>query len=274
MSEIKYIDIHSHLHGKEFDVDRSAILKKLTEANTATIVVGTDYVESKKAVDLAQANENIWASVGIHPVDKVDEVFVVEKFLFLAKQPKVVVIGECGLDYYWPTRGGWKNGEAQEKERQQNLFKAQIQVAIDLNLPLMIHGRPSEKTMDAYEDILEILESYKTEAGDRLRGNIHFFVGTKEIAKRFLALGFTMSFTGVLTFTEQYDEVIQYLPLQAIMAETDSPYATPAPHRGQRNDSSYVDLVYKKIAEIRGEDVEVVREALNTNARNMFSLQF
>lgn len=273
MSEIRYIDIHSHLHDKEFDADREAILKKLADAQTATIVIGTDYAESKKAVELAQANQNIWSSVGIHPVDKTDEVYVEEKFLYLAKQPKVVAIGECGLDYYWPTRGGWKNGEQNEKERQQKLFAAQIQIAIDLNLPLMIHGRPSEKTMDAYEDILKILEEFKVKAGDVLRGNIHFFVGTKEIAKRFLALGFTMSFTGVLTFTKQYDEVIQFLPLAAMLAETDSPYATPMPHRGERNDSSYVSLVYKRIAEIRGEDEETIRTALNANARSMFALQ-
>lgn len=268
----EFIDVHTHLHGKEFDADRNAVLKKLKEGNIAAITIGTDYEESEKAVLLAKEEPCIFAAVGIHPVDRMDAVFEKERFETLAKNPKVVAIGECGLDYYWPSRNGWKEGEEKEKDRQRELFTSQIQIACELDLPLMIHGRGSVGSMDAYEDILKILFLNKQIYTDKLRGDIHFFAGTREIAKAFLGLGFTMSFTGVITFSRDYDEVLQTLPLSAILAETDSPYATPTPHRGKRNDSSFIPLIYQKIALIRGEDIEIVKKTIQDNAKKLFKV--
>jgi TatD DNase family protein len=190
----------------------------------------------------------------------------------MAEYPRVVAIGECGLDYYWPADGGWVNGEMEEKKRQAELFKRQIAIAVAVDKPLMIHGRPTKGSMDAYEDILVILKEAKRTHGNRVRGNIHFFVGTLPIAEQFFALDFTISFTGVITFARDYDEVIRSAPIDRIMSETDSPYVAPVPYRGKRNEPMYVQEVVKKIAEIRGEDFEIVRKALVANALRTFKI--
>lgn len=138
----------------------------------------------------------------------------------------------------------------------------------------MIHCRDSEKSLaDAHRDAIGIFAAKKKEAGERLRGNIHFFSQTTEIAREYFALGFTISFTGVITFTHEYDEVVRFAPLDHIMAETDCPYVAPAPYRGKRNEPIYVEEVVKKIAELRGEDFEVVREALVQNAFRVFNIK-
>jgi TatD DNase family protein len=138
----------------------------------------------------------------------------------------------------------------------------------------MLHGRPSRGSMDAYEDMLIILENAKKKHGTRLRGNAHFFVGNIDIATRFIALGFTMSFSGVITFTKDYDDVVRFLPSTMILAETDSPYATPAPFRGKRNSPMYVQEVVAKIAVLRNEPFEEVRMQMLENAKRMFDLTF
>ena len=135
----------------------------------------------------------------------------------------------------------------------------------------MIHGRPSRTSMDAYHDILEILNSYKNEKGN-LRGNVHFFAGDIDIAKKFLDLGFTMSFTGVITFARDYDEVIRYIPPNSIMSETDAPYVAPVPYRGGRNEPVYVIEVVRQIAQIRREKESLVGERLLNNAKSIFLL--
>jgi TatD DNase family protein len=134
--------------------------------------------------------------------------------------------------------------------------------------PLMIHGRPTKGTMDAYEDILLLMKRHL-----KVIGNIHFFVGNISTAKQFLDIGFTMSFTGVLTFTHDYDEVVRYIPLDRIMAETDAPYVAPVPHRGGRNEPAFVVETVGAIARIRGEDEKLLNEALLVNARHLFQLE-
>jgi len=182
----------------------------------------------------------------------------------LATHPKVVAIGECGLDYFrsqssrsksnlgeepagdgerFDLAGGSLTSE-KERERQKQIFEAQIKLAVSEDLPLMIHCR------DAHKDVLEILESYKKESGEKLRGNIHFFSGDIDTAKKYFSLGFTISFTGVITFTDDYNDVIRNSPIENILAETDAPYVAPVPHRGQRNEPVYMKEVIKKIAVI------------------------
>lgn len=269
MKNSRYIDAHSHLNDTRFEADMDDVLLRMREASVATIVVGTDKEMSDRAIALAEKHSDVWATIGQHPTDKHDEVFNYEKYRLMAKNQRVVAIGECGLDYYWPT-----NSESHkdfgdidiEKKRQYELFAEQIALAEETGLPLMIHGRPTPKTMDAYEDIIKML------IGRSVRGNIHFFVGNVEIAKKFLDLGFTMSFTGVLTFARDYDEVVRYVPMDMIHAETDAPYVAPVPHRGKRNEPTFVREVVRKIAEIRGQNEQSVGEALLLNSRKSFKL--
>lgn len=252
----RFFDIHSHLnfpdHWKDFD----EVIKRLKETETHTIVVGTDFESSKIAVDLADKHKEIYACIGIHPVDNPSQSFEKDKFEALIKHPKVVAVGECGLDFFHADKDA-------DYERQKKLFLDQLNFALAHDKPVMVHAR------DAYEELLEILRPMKKEYGEKLRGNVHFFAGDVGIAKRFFDIGFTISFTGVITFTRDYDEVIKSAPLEMIMSETDAPYVAPVPYRGKRNEPSYVKEVVKSIAEVRGESEETVRAALVNNALSM-----
>lgn len=268
---MNYIDLHSHIHDKAFDEDRDAVIAEMTEKGFATITVGTDLIESKKAIQAAEMYEHVWATVGVHPVDNRNEEFNKEVYRELLSHPKVVGLGECGLDYYHLRE--FDGNKDAEVDRQQRLFMEQIELAVECDKPLMLHGRPDEG-MDAYEDMLHILTNAKKKYGDRLRGNAHFFVGTVEVARQFNDLGFTVSFSGVITFAKMYEEVVKTVPLDMMHAETDSPYATPAPHRGKRNTPLYVEHIYEKIAELKGMEKEEVRVQLVENAKRVFGLTF
>lgn len=264
----KYFDIHSHLNDSRFADDLNEVVSRMRSSNTSTIVVGTDMEMSKRAIELAEEHRDIWATIGLHPTDNHREEFDVSAYEHMAAHPRVVAIGECGLDYYWPAHDGWASGEKEEKLRQRELFEKQIMIAERAHKPLMIHGRPTKGSMDAYEDILEILHAYPS-----VRGNVHFFVGDTVIAKKFLERGFTMSFTGVLTFSGDYDEVVRFLPLESIMSETDAPYVAPKSVRGKRNEPSFVQETVKCIADIRKQDESTVSEALVENAFRVFHLR-
>jgi len=265
----QYFDIHSHISFSEFDKDRKTVIVCMRDEDVWTITVGVDYKSSKKAAEMAEKLDGFFATIGQHPSDNRKEKFILNKYKKLIIHPKVVAVGECGLEYF---RMPKHTPEDDEKKRQKELFKVHIQLALDSNKPLMLHCRPSQNSMDAYEDVLDILRFYYKIYGRKLHGNVHFFVGTKEIAKRFLEIGFTFSFTGVITFTNNYDEVIRFLPLDMIMSETDCPFVAPVPYRGGRNEPTYVVEVVKKIAEIRGEDFEKVRAQLVENALRVFDI--
>lgn len=252
----KYFDIHSHLNSSKYEQDLEEVIGRLKESDTHTIVIGTDLENSRRAVEIAEGHDGIYASVGIHPVDDPSITFDATAFEELMKSPKVVAVGECGLDFF-------QADKTQDYERQAKLFLDQIEFAVKHDKPLMIHGRNAE------EEIVSFLEPLKAKYGGKLRGNVHFFAGTPLVAERFFAIGFTVSFTGVITFTTDYDEVIRKAPLNMIMSETDAPYVAPVPHRGKRNEPGYVSLVVARIAEIRGEDPELVRRALVENALSM-----
>ncbi|MBP9771836.1 MAG: TatD family hydrolase [Candidatus Pacebacteria bacterium] len=263
----KHIDIHSHLNFSQFDADREEIIAKMKEEGMATITVGTDKKTSKEAVELASRNPHLFATIGIHPThieesEGVWEVFD-EAYYESLLSPKVVAIGECGLDYFRTPIDA--NEARMNANKQKELFVAQIDFALKHDLPLMIHGRPSKGTTDAYEDIIEILT---TKPG--IRGNIHFFVGDIPTAKKFLDLGFTLSFDGPITFVPDYDEVIKFVPEDMIMAETDSPFAAPVPHRGKRNEPLFVSHIIKRIAELRGLEEEYVSSRMLQTAKRVF----
>lgn len=263
---VDYIDIHSHLYFKDFDSDREEVIARMKEQGIATISIGTGVETSRQSVDLAHAHENMYACVGMHPADVADA-YVPEEIDLLAEDPKVLAIGECGFDYFR------LEGNTEEiKKAQKEVFEYQIQLALKVGKPLMLHCRASKGSQDAYHDTLNILEKYHKEYGSKLSGNAHFFAGDMEALKRFLNIGFTVSFTGVITFTHDYDELIRHTPLESLHAETDAPFVAPMPHRGSRNSPEYVPYVVSAIARIKGEDEEKVKKTLISNAQRVFRL--
>ncbi len=268
----KYIDNHAHLNFRAFDADREETIARASAASVGIINVGTQKDTSELAVELAEKYDNCFAIVGLHPVhtsksfhDEKEigeggkeftsrgEVFDYEYYKDLCKHPKVVGIGECGLDYYRP--------EEDTKEIQRKAFEEQINLSLETKKPLMLHLRES------YSDALEILKKYPG-----VKGNAHFFAGTLDEARGFLDLGITMSFTGVITFAKQYKELVEFIPLNMMLSETDCPYVAPIPYRGKRNEPLYVIEVIKKIAEIKNMPLEQVGEQLMENSRRAWGI--
>jgi len=263
--QFKYIDIHCHPNLKGLKEEQNEVVVRMREEGIAGIVVGVDLESSKEAVRLAEQHDNLWACIGLHPNYAGEKTFDETEFEKLVMRPRVVGIGECGLDFFRP------EGDLEEaKVKQWEALKAQVAFALKHNKPLMVHCRPSKNSMDAYRDFLSFIEP-KTKEG--LKGNMHFFVGNLEVAQRFWDVGFTTSFTGVLTFTQEYDEVVRAAPPDMILTETDAPYAAPMPHRGKRNEPAFVPLVTAAIARIRGEEEEAVGQKILENARRVFGIE-
>jgi TatD DNase family protein len=237
----------------------------MLENDIGALVVGVDKASSESAIALAQNHENIFASVGLHPNDVLLEEFNFDEFSELCSNSKVRAIGECGLDYYRP--------EDLDKivAKQKEVFEQHIELAVKYDLPLMIHSRPSKGTQDAYLDTIDMLDSKKREYGDKLRGDMHFFVGGVDEARSFMELDFSLSYTAVITFSHDYDEVIRSVPLTSLLSETDSPFVAPAPNRGKRNEPTAVQKVIESMALIRNEDIEKVRAQILANSAKKFS---
>ncbi len=262
----EFFDIHSHLYFSDYDTDREEEIRKMKEKGIGTITIGTGVEDSEKAIELAEKHENMFACVGQHPGDMTQDSVYDIRLEALAHHPRVVAIGECGLDYF-----RMDPGDTQLKAIQKDIFEKHIDLALKVKKPVMLHIRSSKGTMDAYHDALDILETRKAQSPE-LRGNAHFFAGNMEILKRFLAIGFTVSFTGVITFTHDYDEFVKATPLDMMMSETDAPFVAPVPFRGTRNSPVYVDEVVKRIAEIRGEPLQEVQKALISNVSRHFGI--
>jgi len=276
----KYIDVHSHVNFKAFDEDRDAVIERALDNDTWIINVGTQVNTSKNAIELAHKYpEGVYAIIGLHPIhtgasyhDKQElgeegeeftsrgEVFDENIYRELLKDEKVVALGECGLDYY--------RTEEESTEKQKKAFIEQIKLANEVGKPLMLHIR------DAYSDALKILKEhvYPAKGGEKVKGVVHFFVGNTEEAKSFLDFGFMLSFTGVLTFTHNYDEVVKNTPLDMILTDTDAPYVAPVPYRGKRNEPLYVKEIVKKIALIKNLPETEVAEAIVANAKRLFGI--
>ena len=269
---MKYFDAHTHVNFVAYNDDREDVILRAKDAGVGMNVVGTQINTSKDAVALAEKYDNVYATIGLHPIHTSKsyhdvkelgeggkeftsrgEVFDSAAYEELGQSPRVIAIGECGLDYF--------RTEADTKNVQTKAFIEQIELANKLGKPLMLHIR------DAYEDALEVIKVHA-----KVRGDVHFFAGDWVIAKKFLDIGFTLSFTGVITFTHDYDEVIKNAPLDMLLSETDAPYVTPVPHRGKRNESSYIPLIVQHIAGIRGEHIDVVREQFMANAARVFKI--
>ncbi len=269
---MKYMDIHSHLGFEDYGNDLDEVIKRMKDLDVGTIAVGADLKSSEDAVRVAIENENVWACIGQHPNEKRDEIFDVAKYEGLIKNNKVVAVGECGLDYSNRISNIEYGISDEEKLRQKKLFEVQIDFAIKYNKPLMLHIRDGKKSTGAFSDALEILNSKFKNQNSTLRGNLHFFTSNLTNAKKFIEIGFTISFPGIITYIRDFDKVIKNIPLEMIHVETDAPFASPVPHRGERNEPSYIIEVVKKIAELRGEDLEMVRKQLIKNSESLFRL--
>lgn len=263
-----YFDVHSHVTFKAYDQDLPEVLSRMEEERVHTITVGVDLATSREAVRFAEEHEGFYATIGLHPTDTVTETFDAKDYGELAKHPKTVGVGEFGLDFFRA-----EGDIAAEKKRQMQEFEKQLEFAIAHDLPLMLHCRPSKGSYDAYETVLDRLEDEFKRVGEKLRGNSHFFVGNVDVARRFYDIGFTTSFTGVITFAREYDDVVRFAPRDRILTETDSPFASPIPFRGKRNEPNYVKYVVETIARIRGAESEDIRRAVVANAERLFRLK-
>lgn len=260
---MKYFDAHSHVTAKEYDLDLEEVLARMQEHDVGTITVGVDRQTSEDAISFAESRDTFYATIGLHPCDTPTEGFDEQAFEALVTHPKVVGIGECGLDYFRP-----ENATPEDKKRQRDTFEKQIHFAIKHLKPLMLHCRVSKGSMDAYEDVLDMLEPLK----GQVAGNVHFFTGDVAIARRFYNLNFSTSFTGVITFAREYDDVVRFAPVDMLLTETDSPYAAPVPFRGKRNEPSYVRHVVSALAGITGLPEGKLAEQIVENAIRVFGL--
>ncbi|HKL88824.1 MAG TPA: TatD family hydrolase [Salinibacter sp.] len=256
------IDTHAHLYLDQFDEDRDAVLSRARDARVETIVMPAIDVSSiQQAVDLCEAHDGLYAMTGLHPSETdeaTDEDFAAVKEW--CDHPSIVAVGESGLDYYW---------DRSFDDRQQAFFRRHIRLAIEADLPLVIHNR------EATEDILSILEEEhaRTDAPERMRGILHCYVDPSEVAERAWALGFYVGVGGIMTFSNsEVDEYVADVPLDHIVVETDSPYLAPEPNRGDRNEPAYVRHVADALARIKDVPIREVEEVTSRNARDIYEL--
>lgn len=263
------IDVHCHLNFHSFEKDSDEVIKRAHDAGVTKIInVGTKIDSSQQAVDLAEKYEHLYAIVGVHPhhADKLEPNWIgeLEK---LAKKPKVVGIGEIGMDFY-----SYKSNGIVDPKLQEEVFRKQIELAIKLKLPLQIHNRHAGK------EIIKILEDYKNELLDP-PGMFHCMSGDLDFQKKALDLGFYLGFDGNITYEglapgedTLLTDLIKDTPIGRIVTETDAPFLTPVPHRGKRNEPSYVIIVGQFIAQTKGISFEKLKDQTTLNAQKLFNL--
>ncbi len=249
---------HAHYDDSRFGPDREAVIKKLKETGIGCIInVGSSMNSSRVSLEMAKKYDMVYSSVGVHPHD-VQEMKEsdLEVLLAMTAYDKIVAIGEIGLDYYYDNA---------PREIQKLWFREQLKLAVELDLPVIIHSR------EASEDTYDILFENNAHS---VGGVIHCFSGSAEMARRYTDLGYYIGIGGVVTFknAKKLVEVVKEVPLSRILVETDAPYLTPEPHRGKRNDSSFIPHIIEKIAEIKGLTKEEVETATWENGRRLFAV--
>ncbi len=256
-------DSHCHPQMAQYDKDREEVIACAQRAGVSMICVGMDLETSREAIELAQKTEGMWATVGLHPNDNLNEKFEPEKYKPLLSEKKVVAFGEIGLDYY-------RTEKPEDQKFQKERFIQQLELAKETKKPLILHCRDgkSGSTGPAYRDMIEILSRGYVING----GVIHSFTGTMDEAKQFLDLGLYLGFNGIITFARQYDEIVHEVPLERILLETDAPFLTPEPYRGKRNEPAYVIEVAKKLAELKNESLEKIFDQTTNNCQKLFNL--
>lgn len=254
---MKLIDSHAHLTDEAFDEDRSFLIKDLSNFSIQAVInPGTNLSDSKKAVELAKEYDNIYAQVGIHP-EEIEDMGDndLDQIESLAKDNRVVAIGEIGLDYYY---------RSDNKEEQARVFKDQLDLARKLNKPVVVHTR------DVGYDAYEILKDYTD-----LKVQIHCFSEGEDLLQKYMDLGFYISIGGVVTFKNGLNEksAAALCPIERLMVETDSPYLAPEPYRGKRNDPRRIIETARVIADIRGMDLKKLCKRTSKNAQEFFGIQ-
>lgn len=252
-------ETHAHYDDDRFLEDQDALIRSMPEKGIGRIInVGASIESTKTTLELASRYDYVYAAVGVHPSDiaGLNE----ETFAWLREQTaldKTVAVGEIGLDYYWD-----KEPSVQEKQRY--WFECQMELARETNLPVIIHSR------DAAEDTMNLMKRIHAE---QIPGVIHCYSYSKEMAQEFIKMGYYIGVGGVVTFknAKKLKETVEQIPLERILLETDCPYMAPEPHRGERNDSSYIPYVIAKIAELKGITTEEVEQVTEQNARTLFS---
>ena len=255
---MKLVDTHAHLDFPRFKKDRSQVIERAFQNEIEYIVnIGADLKSSENSIKLANKYENIYAVVGIHPHDADDaDLDAFKKLRELAVKDKVVAIGETGLDFHY---------DNSPREKQKQAFRAQLRLASELNLPVVIHAR------DADEDAIKIL---KEEGIENIGGIMHCFASDVKMAKEALDLGLYLAFGGLITFSnlDNLRRVVKNVPMDKMLIETDAPYLTPDPYRGKRNEPLYVKYVAEKIAEIKDLSLEEVAEITTRNAERIYNI--
>ena len=253
----EFYDTHAHYDDGRFDADRDELLRSIHAGGVALInTIGTDIPSSEASIALAETYGFIYAAVGFWPGNVGDMTREdLDRIRALSAHPKVVAIGEIGLDYYY---------DDVPRDIQKHWFRRQLDLAAERNLPVVVHER------DAHGDAMEIVRQY----ADRVTGVFHCFSGSAEMAKELIRLGWYISITGVLTFknARKTVEAVEAVPLERIMIETDAPYLAPVPYRGRRNHSGYVLEVAKKIAEIKGISTEEAARATLETGKKFFRI--
>jgi TatD DNase family protein len=251
-------DTHAHLNAIQYEEDIVEVIQRAKSENvTHIVVVGFDQDTIKRAMELTDQYDMIYAAVGWHPVDAIDMTDDDLKWIKeLASHPKVVAIGEMGLDYYW---------DKSPKDVQKEVFRKQIQLAREVKLPIIIHNR------EATEDVIKILQEEKA---SEVGGIMHCFTGSLEVAKQCMDMNFYISFGGPVTFknAKKPKEVAAEIPMDRLLIETDCPYLTPHPFRGKRNEPSYVKYVAEQIATLKEVSVEEIARKTSDNAMRLFGI--
>jgi len=254
-----FIDSHAHLDDPRFNLDRQALIRTLKDNKIDLVInVGADEKSSRTTLDLANNHENIYAVVGVHPHSAKDlEKSGLEPIIQMAKEKKVIAIGEIGLDYYY---------DNSPRDIQMKWFKKQLDLAIDLNLPVVIHSRDADK--DTFDTIKEAVDK------GGLRGIMHCYSGSVEMAREYMKIGFYISLGGPVTFKNARvpKAVAKEIPLDRLLIETDCPYLTPEPYRGKRNEPMFVRYVANAIAELRGLSIEEIAKVTTENTKRLFDL--
>jgi len=273
------IDTHAHLNFKAYKDDVEEVIKRALEKQMLIVNVGSQYSTSVRALEMAKNYKELFAVIGLHPIHlergsyihKDDEeleeeeiktngeLFNYQKYLELTKDSRVVAIGEVGLDYYHIPEE--KNAE-EVKIKQKKVFLEFIKLANEVKKPIIIHCR------EAYDDLLEIIQNNPIEK----KGIIHSFLGSYKTALKFIDLGFKIGLNGIITYGPSYDRLIKETELKDIVIETDCPYLTPVPHKGERNEPVLVELVAQKIADIKSITLAEVAKITTKNAKTVFSL--
>jgi TatD DNase family protein len=256
---MELVDTHCHLDWKAFDADRAEVIDRAVEAGvTKMITIGVDVPSSRRAIEIAEQYAAVYAAVGVHPNDCAGfDTALLDEIRSLAQHPKVVAIGEIGLDDYW---------HKVDRDTQTRAFRAQLELAAEINKPVIIHSR------DAAADVVTMLEDFTQRA--HITGTLHSYFDDLTIAQRAFAIGFYIGVTGPITFkkSDREREIIRQLPLDRILVETDAPFLTPVPHRGERNEPVYVWHVAEMVASARGQAVAEIAQQTTYNAERLFRL--